>query len=118
MRGMPRRNPTLVLCLASVCLIPLRGQEVRGRLEFADEIRMVSCDPAASVPCFRIKLNIVDDQGKPLGLQLPAPEKLAASLTVKAGVQELTPFYATIPSDATVATRGRVALILIDISGA
>ena len=114
---MLRRSEFLVVCWACMCPILLPGQEARGRLEFADEIRMVSCDPAASVPCFRIKLNIVDAQGKPLGLQLPTPENLAASLTVKTGEQELTPFYATIPSDATVATRGRVALILIDISG-
>ncbi len=114
---MARRNLVFAFILAGAGLMPLRGQEVRGRLEFADEIRMVSCDPAASVPCFRIKLNIVDPQGKPLGLELPAPEKLAGSLTIKAGEEELSPFYATIPSDATVAMRGRVALILIDISG-
>ena len=114
---MALRNLAIGLCLGGLSLMPLAGQETRGRLEFADEIRMVNCDPAAGVPCFRIKLNIVDGQGKPLGLQLPAPDKLAASMTVKAGEQELSPFYATIPSDATVAMRGRVALILIDISG-
>ena len=114
MRG---RKLGLVFSFVSLGVLPLGAQEVRGRLDFADEIRMVSCDPAASVPCFRIQLNIVDGQGKPLGLELPAPDKLASSLTVKIGEQEITPFYATIPSDATVATRGRVALILIDISG-
>lgn len=114
---MALRNLAIAMCLGGLGLMPLAGQETRGRLEFADEIRMVSCDPAAGVPCFRIKLNIVDGQGKPLGLQLPAPDKLAASMTVKAGEQEFSPFYATIPSDATVAMRGRVALILIDISG-
>ena len=111
------RKLCVLLSLASLGVLSLGAQEARGRLDFADEIRMVSCDPAASVPCFRIKLNIVDAQGKPLGLELPGPEKLAASMTVRAGEEEVTPFYATIPSDATVATRPRVALILIDISG-
>ncbi len=93
-----------------------RSQNVAGRLDFSDSIRMVDCDPAASTPCFRLKFNLVDAQGAPLPAQLPTPEKLAGSISVLAGDQAITPFFAVAGGEKQ-AVRGRVALVLIDISG-
>jgi len=94
----------------------LRAQTVTGRLDFSDDIRMVDGDPAATMPCFRVKFNIVDAQGAPLPVQLPAPEKLAENISVQIGEQTIAPFYAVASGDK-VAVRGRIALVLIDISG-
>ncbi len=77
---------------------------------------MVNCDPASTVPCFRLKFNVVDAQGAPLGVQLPSPDKLTSSITVRVEGQDVTPFYAAAGGDAK-AVRGRVALVLVDISG-
>ncbi len=93
-----------------------RSQNVAGRLDFSDSIRMVDCDPASSAPCFRLKFNIVDMQGAPLPAQIPPPEKLAGSLSVTVGDQAITPFYAAAANEKQ-AVRGRVALVLLDISG-
>jgi len=97
--------------------IAAQGQNVSGRLDFSDSIRMVDCDPAATVPCFRLKFNIVDAQGAPLGAQLPPPEKLAENITVQVGEQTITPFFAAASGGEKRGLRGRVALVLIDISG-
>lgn len=94
-----------------------RAQNVSGRLDFSDSIRMVDCDPASTAPCFRLKFNIVDAQGAPLPAQLPAPEKLAENISVQVGEQAVTPFYAVASAGDKQAVRGRVALVLIDISG-
>jgi Mg-chelatase subunit ChlD len=95
-----------------------RAQNVSGRLDFSDNIRMVDCDPAATVPCFRLKFNIVDAQGGPLPAQIPPPEKLAENITVQVGDQApITPFYAVASAGDKQTVRGRVALVLIDISG-
>ncbi len=93
-----------------------RAQNVPGRLDFSDSIRMVDCDPASSAPCFRLKFNIVDAQGAPLPAQIPPPEKLAGSINVMVGDQAITPFFA-VAGGETQAVRARVALVLIDISG-
>jgi len=88
-----------------------------GRLEFTDSVRMLSCDPAGSAPCFRLKFNVVDAQGSPLPAQLPPPDKLASNLAVQVGDQVITPFFAEAGAGEQQVVRGRVALVLVDISG-
>jgi hypothetical protein len=104
--------------MTAMLMVPLglRCQTVAGRLDFSDSIRMVDCDPAATAPCFRLKFNIVDSNGAPLPAQLPPPEKLAENISVRVDSQAITPFFATASAD-TKLVRGRVALILVDISG-
>jgi len=114
-----RGRRQIVYCFTAVFLaaVAVRAQNVSGRLDFSDSIRMVDCDPASTVPCFRLKFNIVDAQGAPLPAQLPAPEKLAENISVQVGEQAVTPFYAVASAGDKQAVRGRVALVLIDISG-
>ena len=83
-----RRAGFLMFCAAAV----LMAQE--GRLEFAEPVKLLSCDPASTVPCFRMKFNVMDAKGAPYGVQMPAADKLASSIKVKVGDQEITPFYA------------------------
>lgn len=104
----------MVTCILG---LPAAAEAPAGRLDFADGIRMMNCDPAATVPCFRLKFNIVDAQGNPLGAQLPTPDKLADSIAIRVDGQEIKPFYAAAESGVAQATRGRTALILVDISG-
>jgi Mg-chelatase subunit ChlD len=114
MRGVLLRHGIQLAVLAlpfSVC-----AQNPTGRLDFSDSVRMVDCDPVTTVPCFRLKFNVVDSQGAPLAVQLPAPDKLADSITVRVDQQDITPFYAVARADAR-AVRGRLAVVLVDISG-
>lgn len=114
MRGVDARYVILLAAFA----LPQRmlPQSPGGKLDFSDSIRMVDCSPAISVPCFRLKFNVVDAAGAPLAVQLPSPDKLADSITVQADQQDVTPYYAVASADAK-AVRGRVALVLVDISG-
>ncbi len=88
-----------------------------GRLEFAEPLKLVSCEPASTVPCFRMKLNLVDDKGQPFNAQLPPAEKLPAQIKVNAGGQLVTPFYASAAGESLSKVRGRTALVIVDISG-
>jgi Mg-chelatase subunit ChlD len=88
-----------------------------GRLEFADRVRLVSCDPSTGKPCFRVAFNVVDDQGIPLNLDLPPAKDLRGLLKIKLENQEIDPFYAVAQTGQTKAVRGRLALIVVDISG-
>ena len=113
-RPMKSWVPLLVLLLVPF-LGSARGQS--GRLEFADRIRLVSCDPSTSKPCFRVAFNVVDDQGAPLSLNLPPAKDLRGQLKINLDNQEIDPFFAVAESGQTKAVRGRLALILVDISG-
>lgn len=88
-----------------------------GRLDFADKVRLVSCEPSTGKPCFRVKFNVVDAQGSPLNVDLPPNKDLRGKLKVFIDNQEIDPFFAVSQSGDTKAVRGRIALILVDISG-
>lgn len=107
-----------------LCVFPVVGISQNGpvtavpHLEFAEGVRLVSCDPASEVPCFRMRLNVVDEKGAPAGVVLPPIDTLARSLTVNAAGEEITPFYASAPSGPSGKhLRRRIALVLIDVSG-
>jgi hypothetical protein len=107
----------LIFGLAAIAIPTLWSQNLSGRLEFSDSVRMVNCDPAATAPCFRLRFNIVDAQGAPLPAELPPPDKLAANITVRANDLAISPFFAVAGGGEARAVRGRVALVLVDISG-
>lgn len=88
-----------------------------GRLDFADRVRLVSCDPSTTKPCFRTAFNAVDAQGSPLDLNLPPAKDLHRQMKIKLDNQEIDPFFAVSQTGQTKALRGRLALILVDISG-
>jgi Mg-chelatase subunit ChlD len=106
------RSSLLLILFAS-----LTAMAQGGRLEFADRIRMVSCDPSTSKPCFRMKFNVVDDQGSPLNLNLPPAKDLHNQMTVLVDNAEVHPFFAVSQQGGATTVRGRIALILVDISG-
>lgn len=103
-------------CLA-IASLTATLQAQSGKLEFADRIRLVSCDPSTNQPCFRLKFNVVDEQGAPLNLKLPPNKDLHGQMKITLDNQELVPFFAAAQSGETNAVRGRIALILVDISG-
>ena len=88
-----------------------------GRLDFADRVRLVSCDPSTTKPCFRAAFNSVDAQGSPVDLNLPPAQDLHQQLKINLDNQEIEPFFAVARTGQTKAARGRLALILVDISG-
>ena len=98
--------------LGAVCF----AQEPSPRLEFADKVNMVNCEILSSVPVFRLKFNIVDPKGLPAPVQLPPPDRLARSLSIRVNERVVTPFYAA-ALGATSDKRNRVTMMLVDISG-
>jgi Ca-activated chloride channel family protein len=87
------------------------------RLEFAGKPVMVNCN-LAEAPCFRLRLNIVDEKGLPSPVELPQAGQLVQSLTIRMGERAVTPFYVSTDSEErNGVVRPRVALILIDVSG-
>jgi Ca-activated chloride channel family protein len=88
-----------------------------AKLEFAEPLKMVSCEPASTVPCFRMKLNVVDAQGQPVGAQMPAADKLASQIKVTVGGQDVAPFYASAAGESVAQVRGRTAIVIVDVSG-
>jgi Ca-activated chloride channel family protein len=112
------KTGSLALAVAAVLAIfaaPASGQN--PGLDFAEPLKLVSCEPASTVPCFRMKLNLVDGAGQPYNAQLPPPDKLASQITVTMGGQQITPFYATAAGESVAKVRGRAALVIVDISG-
>jgi len=114
-----RGRRQIVYCFTAVFLaaVAVRAQNVSGRLDFSDSIRMVDCDPASTVPLLPAEVQYRRCTGRALPAQLPAPEKLAENISVQVGEQAVTPFYAVASAGDKQAVRGRVALVLIDISG-
>jgi Mg-chelatase subunit ChlD len=88
-----------------------------ARLEYADKIRLVNCQPSTAKPCFRLKLNVVDATGAPANVNLPSHKDLRDSMRVFVDDQELRPFYAISEAGSAQAVRGRIAVVLVDISG-
>jgi von Willebrand factor type A domain-containing protein len=102
-----------ILLFSSICW----SQAQQQRLEFASDLKLVDCWPASSVPCFRGSLNILDAQGMPAALDLQGQSKLAVTnIKVTADDVPVTVFYAG-EGSTTQSAHGRIALILVDISG-
>jgi von Willebrand factor type A domain len=114
-RPLPRfRTLGLIACAVLIC----GAAWAQGpRLEYADKVRLVNCQPSTAKPCFRLKLNIVDEHGSPVNLNLPPDKDLRDSLKVLLDDQEIRPFYAISEAGTAQVARGRIALVLVDISG-
>jgi hypothetical protein len=102
---------------ATFSLVATIGLAQSGGLDFADRIRLVSCDPSTPKPCFRAAFNSVDAQGSPLDLSLAPAQDLHRLLKIKIDNQEVDPFFAIAQTGQSKTVRGRLALILVDISG-
>ena len=105
-----------VACLATALFSGI-VQAQSGKLEFAERVQLVSCDPSTNKPCLRLKFNVVDEQGAPLNLNLPPNQDLRGQMKITMDNQEIAPFFAVAQSGVANAVRGRLALILVDISG-
>ena len=86
------------------------------RLQLAERVQLLDCGRASSVPAFRLRANVVDADGAPVGLPLPPPERIAQAITIDANQRALQPFYAAAGADDS-SNRRRVAMLLIDASG-
>lgn len=106
----------LLVLLQTVAVLVL-AQSPSPRLDFADKVKMLDCEPVSSNPCFRASLNIVNAQGEPYAVALPAADQLAASLTFTIDGQAVKPFYASAGGSGSKTARGRLALIEVDVSG-
>jgi hypothetical protein len=117
-RSKRARTPLFLLLsvLATLILVAGRARAQAARLQFAEKPTLLDCALPSSRPCFRFKLNIVDDGGNPVTRTLPEAQQLANNITVFVDGERVTPFYAATPGERTVAQR-RIALILIDVSG-
>jgi Ca-activated chloride channel family protein len=60
---------------------------------------------------------VVDAQGSPLNVDLPPDKDLRQALNVYLDGQEMNPFFATSESGGAQTVRGRIALVLVDVSG-
>ncbi len=99
-----------LLCCASMTM-------AQTKMQFAEPVKLLSCEPATTVPCFQMKLNVVDSAGAPRNVQLPSAAELAASMTVHVGGQDLRPFWASATGEGTTKVRGRAVLVIVDNSG-
>jgi Ca-activated chloride channel family protein len=112
MRLFPVALLTAIVALAA----PARAES--GRFEFADDIRMLNCEPASTIPCFRMKLNTVDARGNPIAPSMPTSQDLTKVLKVSVDGVPIEPFYAVATQGGQqAAVKGRVVLLVMDISG-
>jgi Mg-chelatase subunit ChlD len=82
------------------------------------DVRLVSCRPVSTVPCFRLKLLVTGGQGSATAIAVPPPEQLAQSLKVTVAGSHIIPFYARASSAQNrLAENSRATLILVDVSG-
>ena len=112
---MSRRLAGLFFAISSLPGLA-HAQASDARLDFAGNMRMLTCDPVSPIPCFRMQLNVVDAQGHPVGVQFPEPSKLAGSMHIRIDNQDLVPFFAA-AEHGTSPVQDRLAMVLIDISG-
>jgi len=110
-------NLSTAIVLSSLLIAPLSGQGSSGRLDSAEAPRLLDCEQAGLAPCYRLKFNIIDAHGSPLPVALPASEQLRHALKIQIDGRDVDPFLVLAQNAAGTAVRGRIALILVDISG-
>lgn len=103
----------LTAALTLACAAPAFPQ---ARLQLADKAQLLDCGRASSTPAFRLRANVVDAEGAPVGLPLPPAERLAQAITIDVNARGVEPFYAAAGADDS-SNRRRVAMLLIDASG-
>ena len=105
----------VVIVLVCVSYAAAFGQD-RPRLNFADPIQLLDCQPVTFVPCFSASFNVVDNNGVPAAVNFPKADRLPSNLTLTADDVPVTIFYAS-TSSSQKSARGRLVLVLVDISG-
>ncbi len=111
------RLATIALAVAaSACILAPAAEAQQARLLLADKVQLLDCGSASSVPAFRLRANVVNAEGAPVGLPLPSADRLAQAITIEANQRPIQPFYAAAGADESQ-NRRRVALLLIDASG-
>jgi Mg-chelatase subunit ChlD len=103
---------TLGFLVAGYCW----AQAPQQKLEFANQLKLLDCQPVSTVPCFRASLNVLDAQGMPTGIDLPKDTSLASAVKITADGLPTTIFYANAGSEHDNRS-SRYMLILLDISG-
>jgi len=107
-----------VLAALAVVTTTVPAECQQARLKFVDRVRLITCEPAASVPCFRLQADLLDEKGAPLPAPLPSGQMLRDLLTVRINGVDIAPFYAVAAGEEMKAqARSRLALLLMDVSG-
>jgi len=108
------RGRVVVMLVAISCTTVLAQDQ--PRLNFADQIQLVDCQPVSAIPCFTASFNTVDSNGVPYPVDFPRADSLLANLTMTADGGPVKVFYASTGSSKK-SVRGRLALVLVDTSG-
>jgi Ca-activated chloride channel family protein len=105
----------VMIMVVGISWVSLFAQE-RPHLSFADPVQLVDCQPVSTIPCFTTSFNIVNDSGEPYGVDLPGTDQLLTDLTITADGVPVKVFYVS-TGGSKQSVRGRLALVLVDISG-
>jgi hypothetical protein len=105
----------LAVLLACISCFNLVAQD-QPQLNFADQVQLLDCQPVTTIPCFTASFNIVDAKGVPYPVHLPATDQLRSNLTITADGAPVQVFYVSAGASRKL-IRGRLALVLVDISG-
>lgn len=108
------RGFSLVLC-ATLCVVMGVGTVAaqQPHLSFADPVKMLDCTPVSSAPCFSASFNILDEHDQLAAVDLGS--NLVSRVKITADNTNAPVFYAA--GAATQSRRGRITMILVDISG-
>jgi len=87
-----------------------------GRLDPAEPPRLLNCQPSTNRPAFRVRFNLVGPDGSPLPVSFGS-QVLRDHLKIFVDERPLTPFAVSAHGAESKSSRGRIALILVDISG-
>src|SRR5262249_16909327 len=105
------RLSSIVLYSAFIVLAGTMAAQ-QPHISFADQPRMLDCNPVSAVPCFAASFNIVDDRGQQVGVDLGS--NLVPRVKMTSESTQVQVFYA---AAAAQARHGRITMILVDISG-
>jgi Mg-chelatase subunit ChlD len=97
----------------------LDGRQVfaqSGRLEPAERPRLVNCQPSLSQPVFRVRYNLVDNNGAPLPADFGS-QQLRDQLKLTIDERDTAPFHVSTQAPDTQSNRARIAVVLVDVSG-
>ena len=106
------RVVTVVACFTCATLFA----QDHPHLSFADQVQLLDCQPVSAIPCFATSFNIVDGSGVPYPVDLPKPDRLLTDFKITADDAPVKVFYVS-AGGSRKSVRGRLALVLVDISG-
>jgi len=87
-------------------------------LDFFTKPALIECEPDGGEPCFRMSFGFVDENGKPVNVQLPPADQLASHVEVQVDGQAVKPFYAVATATrSNTARQPETTMLLFDISG-